>query len=241
MRTALPVLCILAACGEPKFVAQPLPDLIANPTRAPISVPRLMLPDGERLRFEVHHKGFTIGRAELVVGGARITSRFRTSQLASMFATASHELTTTLAHAGTYPDTSNEAVDVDGESERYEVMFDRSNYMIGGKARRIPEGVGHTMHTALGVLRAWAVERARPGFIMVLHTGELFRLDVDSPIPEDWRGTKTLKIEGRIVDSAKTAKPILVTLWLTANTQRTPIRLAISQDGKTIDAEKIDD
>ena len=238
MRHALLVV-LLCSCGEPKLVAKPLPELIANPTRAPISVSQLVLPDGERLRWEVHHKGFTIGRAELVVGGARITSRFRTSQLASMFARAEHELTTTLAHAGTYPDHATEKLDVDGETTSYEVMFDRSVYVIGGKPRRIADGVGHTMHSALGTLRAWAVPRARPGFLMVLHAGELYRLDVDTPSPEDWRGTPALKIEGRIASAE--LKPILVTLWLTANAARTPIRIAIAHDGKQIDAEKIED
>ena len=85
MRKAAVLVCLLG-CGEPKYVAKPLPELIANPKRTPIAVPALLMPDGERLRWEVHHKGFTIGRAELVVGGSRISSRFKTSQLASMFA-----------------------------------------------------------------------------------------------------------------------------------------------------------
>src|SRR5688572_1792475 len=93
MRNTVLFLCI-AACGEPKIVAKPLPPLLANPTRAPIAVPSLLMPDGERLRWEVHHKGFTIGRVELVTGGAQITSRFRTNDLANMFARAAHELTT---------------------------------------------------------------------------------------------------------------------------------------------------
>jgi len=237
MCNALLLVC-LVACGEPKYVAKPLPELIANPRRAAISVSAVLLPDGERLRWEVHHKGFTIGRAELVVGGARITSRFRTSQLASMFARAEHELTTTLAHAGTYPDFASEAAVVDGEHENYEISFDRSVYVIAGKARRIPDGVGHTLHSALGVLRAWASPTARPGYLNVLHAGELYRLDVDTPTREDWRGTPTLKIEARILG---TEKPILVTMWLTANGPHIPIRIAISHDGKQLDAERIDD
>lgn len=238
MRHALMVVC-LVACGEPKLVAKPLPELIKNPTRAPIAVPQLVLPDGERLRWEVHHKGFTIGRAELVVGGARITSRFRTSQLASMFARAQHELTTTLAHAGTYPDHATELVDVDGERQQLDIMFDRSVFVIDGKPRRIADGVAHTMHSALGTVRAWAVPNARPGFLMIVHAGELYRLDLDSPTREDWRGTPSVKIDGRI--DAKETKPILVTMWLTADAKRTPIRIAIAHDGKQLDAEKIDD
>ena len=42
---------------------KPLPELLANPKRTAINVPHLVMPDGERLRWEVHHKGFTIGRA----------------------------------------------------------------------------------------------------------------------------------------------------------------------------------
>lgn len=236
MRNVLLLVC-LAGCGEPKYVAKPLPELISNPRRAAINVPRLVLPDGERLRWEVHHKGFTIGRAELIVGGGRIVSRFKTSQLASMFARAQHELTTTLAHAGTYPDYASEAAEVDGARESYEVSFNVSVFVVGGKGRRI-DGVAHTLHSALGVLRAWASPTAKPGFLNVVHAGDLYRLDVDVPTREDWRGTKTLKLDGRILGGEK---PILVTMWLTDNKHRTPIRIAISADGKQLDAETISD
>lgn len=239
MRNAAVVIVCLIGCGEPKYVAKPLPDLIANPKRVPIAVPALLMPDGERIRWEVHHKGFTIGRAEMVVGGSRISSKFATSQLASMFAKASHELMTSIAHAGTYPDFASERAVVNGEKESYDISFDGNAYMIDGKGTRIPDGVGHTMHTALGVLRAWARPNARPGFINVLHAGELYHFDVDTPTAEDWRGTKTLKIEGRIVGADK--RPILVTIWLTADPKHIPIRIAISADGKQLDAEKIDD
>ena len=238
MRHALLLVC-LVACGEPKLVAKPLPELIKNPTRVPIAVSRLVLPDGERLRWEVHHQGFTIGRAELVVGGSRVTSRFRTSQLASMFARAKHELTTTIAHAGTYPDHASEMLDVDGETQRLEIIFERSLFVVDGKSRRIDNAVAHTLHSALGTIRAWAVPRARPGFLMVVHAGEVFRLDLESPIREDWRGTPSVKVDGRI--EAKGEKPILVTMWLTADAARIPIRIAIAHDGKQLDAEKIDD
>jgi Protein of unknown function (DUF3108) len=238
-KAAVVVLCLATGCGEPKYVAKPLPDLIANPKRMAISVPALLMPDGERLRWEVHHKGFTIGSAEMVVSGSRISSRFKTSQLASMFAKASHELTTSVAHAGTYPDYASERAEVNGEKEAYEISFDGSVYMIGGKGRRIADGVGHTMHTALGVLRAWASPKAKPGYINVLHAGELFHFDVDTPTAEDWRGTKTLKIEGRILGAEN--KPILVTIWLTDDKKHIPSRIAISADGKQLDAEKIDD
>lgn len=236
MRTVLILVC-LAGCGEPKYVAKPLPDLIANPRRAAISVPRLVMPDNERLRWEVHHKGFTIGRVEWLVSGPRIVSRFKTSQLASMFAKAQHELTTTLAHAGTYPDFASELAEVDGAKESYEISFDGSVFVIGGKGRRI-DGVAHTMHSALGVLRAWASPTAKPGFINVVHVGELFRLDVDTPTKEDWRGTQTLKLDGRILGAEK---PILVTIWLSDDERRIPIRIAISHDGKQLDAENIED
>lgn len=236
MRTVL-ILIVVAACGEPKYVARPLPELLANPKRTAIYVPHIVMPDGERLRWEVHHKGFTIGRAELLVGGARIVSRFRTSSLASMFARAQHELTTTLAHAGTFPDYASEAAEVDGTRESYEVSFDGSVFVIAGKGRRI-DGVAHTLHSALGTIRAWASPTAKPGFLNVVHAGELFRIDLDTPSREDWRGTKTLKVEGQIEGADK---PIILTIWLTDDERRTPIRIAISADGKQLDAEKIDD
>ena len=241
MRHAVVLVC-LAACAEPKLRAQTLPELVASPNKAAISVARMNYQPNERLRWEVHHKGFTIGRIELLANGGRITSKFRTSPLASMFAKAEHDLVTTVSLAGTYPEAVSERVVVDGERQEYEEYFDGMNMVVGGKARRIEGGVAHTLHTALGVLRTWAQPDAKPGYLMIVHAGELFKLSVDAPMAEDWRGTPTLKVEGRVISLDDAAmKPILLTLWLTANDARTPIRFAVSSDGKQLDAEKIDD
>ncbi|HLL23288.1 MAG TPA: DUF3108 domain-containing protein [Kofleriaceae bacterium] len=227
----------IGGCGEPRYVAKPLPDLVVNPRRMPIRVNALVMRDGERLRWEVHHQGFTIGRAELVVSGARVTSKFKTSQLASMFARAEHELSTTLSAAGAFPEGASERAVIDGAHEVYELVFAPRVYVVNQTLRRL-DGAAHTMHSALGVLRAWGAPTAGPGFLDVVHAGELYRLEIDTPTREDWRGTRTLKLDGRITGMEH---PVLVTMWITEDDRRLPVRIELAFDGKQIDAELIED
>jgi hypothetical protein len=91
------------------------------------------------------------------------------------------------------------------------------------------------MHTALGVLRAWAQPNAAPGYVVVAAMGKQYRLDVTRPVVEDMEGTKTLHVTGRI----KADEPIDVSLWLSNTPQRTPLRIELSDEDFHLTAELV--
>ena len=228
MRTLLCIaLAGLAACGESTFIAKPLGELVlAGPLARSTSVRALLLPPSESLIWEVRAGGMTIGRAELDIGDADTHSRFSTSSLASMFTSIHHELVTTLDRAAARPNAATETVVEGGETTRSEVAFDGNGYTLDGAARvALPDGnAAHTIHSALGWMRAWAAPTAAPSYLYVLEDRQLFRIDLERPIQEDLRGVDTLRIDGRIHTADAT---IAITIWLTADGDRRPVRIAI--------------
>jgi hypothetical protein len=231
---ALLLLSLLAAC-EPGLPRKPLPELMRQAPLTAVSVPMLMLVPGEQWVWNVHAKGFTIGRAELTVEDGRVTSRFETGKFVSAFARVRHELTTIVDQTGAR--SASEILDVDGESSRNTVELQGSRYRAGDKVGTIPDGnLGHTLHSALGVIRAWATPDARAGFLYVVHDGEVFRIDLARPLVEDMRGTRTLRIDARIRGEIQ----VSVTIWLRASDDRTPIRLEIGADDVHLTAELLE-
>ncbi|MBA3395114.1 MAG: DUF3108 domain-containing protein [Deltaproteobacteria bacterium] len=240
MRWLLLLVTTLAGC-ESRYVARPLPELVVPEIAKPITTPQLALIPGERFVFAVHHKGFTIARAELVVDEWRVHSRLRTTQLAQMFATVEHELTTTLDRERTRPLAATETLAIDGKRELVETAFDGARYAIAGKARSIPGGRAHNVHTALGALRAWATPGGAAGYLFVVVAGELYRLDAEPPRFEDLRGTRTLRFDARVRMLGDGSAPIAVAMWLSLDDARVPLRIELAQDAMRLAADKLDE
>jgi hypothetical protein len=219
---------VLAAC-EPRIPPRPLPELVKPQPLVAIQVPMLMFSPGETMTWNVTAKGFTIGRADLGVSEHAVHSRFETGKLVSAFARVHHELQTVLGASA--PTTSSEVLDVDGEVTRADSEFNGPRYRVGDKVGMVPNGnLGHTLHSALGTLRAWASPDARAGFLYVLHAGDLLRIDVAQPLVEKLRGVSTLRIELRI----HAEELVAVTMWLRAS-DRVPVRFeAAAADAKVI-------
>src|SRR5262249_10356927 len=148
---------VIAAC-EPKLPLQPLPRLAAGPPPLqPFAVTSLMLPAGESMIWEVRSQGLTIGRVELAIGETEVHSRFKTNQLASVFAAARHEATTVVDRGATRPRATSELLQIDDETTRVRAELDGAHVDVGTARTTIPGGnIGQTLHTALGWLRAWA-------------------------------------------------------------------------------------
>lgn len=224
LRSCLASCVLLCACGEQRLRPQPLPELVvatASRDLPRIEAASLWLVPGESFVWDVHWKGLTIARAEMFVAEAEVRSRVATGALASSFARLRHDLSTLIDRSSTRPRGGEEILVEDDDTSRADV--------VAGK-------VGHTFHTALGMLRAWARADARPGYLQVLHLGELYRLDVDAPLVEDLRGTRTYKIVGRIRGKAS---PIHLAIWLGADDARAPLRIEIAQDGSKLTAELV--
>jgi len=226
----------LAAC-EPTLRMKPLPELVAQARPTPIAVSPLLLVPGETMIWDVNMGGFTIGRAELVVGEHDVQSRFTTGRLASTFAKVRHELTTVVEPGASLPERGTEVLEVDGETKRVAMAFDARMHMITtDRTIVVPDGNnGHTLHSALGVIRAWAQPEARAGYLYAIVGGDLFRIDLARPLVEELQGTMTLRIECRV----RAEVPISMTIWLRASPDRTPLRIEISGDDAHLTAELI--
>jgi hypothetical protein len=231
----------LAACGRgPSVPIPPLPELVmpVSPV-APLAVRELLLAPQEKMIWDVHWKGLTIGRVELAVDGDEVHSRFRTGAVVSTVTSIDHELATVLDRAGARAASQHESLAIDGSARTIDAVFDGAGYRIEGQPPRAIKGGGvHTLHSALGALRAWARPGAKPGFLIVLLAGEPIRLEVAEPVPEPLQDRAALRVDGRAVGGAT---PASFKLWLRAGEDRTPLRIEVAVEDSHVTAELLDE
>jgi hypothetical protein len=242
MRTSLLLSLLgLAACGRgPSVPIRPLPELVMTQSPvAPIAVRELLLVPQEKMIWDVHWKGLTIGRIELAVDGDEVHSRFRTSSIVSTVTSIDHELATVLDRAGARAASQREALKVDGNARAIDAAFDGTGYRLEGQpSHDLKGGRVHTLHSALGALRAWARPGAKPGFLTVLLAGEPIRIEVAEPVPELLQDRATFRIDARVHGGAS---PATVKLWLRAGEDRTPQRIEIASEESRVTAELLDE
>lgn len=242
MRTFL-LLSLLgvAACGRgPGVPLRPLPELVMpTPPAAPIAARELLLVPGERMIWDVHWKGLTVGRIELAVEADAVHSRFRTGAIVGTVTAIEHELATQLDRVGARPASQRELLAIDGASRTIDAVFDGAGYRIEGQApQTVKRGQVHTLHSALGALRAWARPGARPGFLTVLLAGQPVRLEVGEPVAEQLADREALRIDGRATGGELAAG---VTLWLRAGDDRTPLRIELASEDARVTAELLEE
>jgi hypothetical protein len=222
MRRALLVLAIGGCAGEPPLAVKPLPPLVA-PAAPPaqvevreIIVTELGLATGEHWIWEVRVRGFSIGRAELVVGDARVESRFRTGALASAISHVAHDLVTTVDLATARPSSANERIDSEGKLRQFTTQYAGTT--------------SHSFHTALGAIRVWARAGASAGFLHVTHADQVFRLELAAPVTRHGM----LRVDGKVLGDDV---DLALTLWLDA--AHRPKRIEIRDGGERVTAELI--
>lgn len=217
MRACWLLAVVIAGCtSEPNLVMKPLPPL------APPVAPLIELADGpigfqpgEHLIWEVQARGMDIGRLELEVDEHAITSRFATNRLVSAFAKVDHELVTRIDDGA--PVSASEKLDYDGELRQSTVD--------------LAHGKTHSLHTALGLIRAWAHDGAQPGFTSVVFMDKRYRLSLEQPSLEG----ELLRVDAKINGDGEA--PIGVTLWLDA--EHRPVRVEVRADDDRVTAELI--
>lgn len=191
---------------------------------------------GEQMVWEVYWRGVSIGKASLSVDGERAHSTFATGILARALADVRYELTTTLA--GHVAREAYELVVLDGDTTRTELRFDGSRYRINTRPGDVPGGTAlHTLHSALGALRAWATPNASRGYLWLALRGKLYRLDATRPVAENLDGIHTLRVEcvARALDP--TIDQVDVTVWLSSGQDRTPVRIVVDTSGERLAAQ----
>ncbi|HEU0030097.1 MAG TPA: hypothetical protein VFQ53_05675 [Kofleriaceae bacterium] len=231
------LLVLVASCGEPRLVMKPLPELATPAVPLALVVPMLHLVTGESMIWDVQWRGMTIGRAELAIDDHEIRSKFATGKLASAFAHARHELVTVLDAASAHVVHATDVLELDGETTHLDLAFHGTAVDGNATPLRVPPGnLPHTLHSALGVIRAWASRGAPAGFLYIVHAGELVRLDVAQPVETLLQNTPAWKIDGQIRVGGDT---IALTLWLSADARRLPLRIELSANDEHITAELI--
>lgn len=226
---------VLAACGPRPISTTPLVD----PPPTPLPPAGIFLA-GEQMEWDVYWQGIQIGDADLSVTGGEVHSRFSTTLLAKAFAKVRYHLITTLDR-GT-PTAAREALTMDGESSTVVSQIDGARYTIeDGPTRTGPGGAPlHTLHTALGSLRTWSRGEAPPAYLWFVMRRTLYRLDVERPTTDEALGHLALKIHGVVRPLDRSVDPIDVTVWLSATTDRAPLRFVVLAEGERISAELTD-
>ncbi|MBS1117850.1 MAG: hypothetical protein H6Q90_78 [Deltaproteobacteria bacterium] len=222
-----------AAHGGPA-AALPEPPAISLAATPPTLVP------GEQTTWRVFWRNLAVGSVELAIDTRQARTVFRTGALASALSPMRFELVTALDHGKVVAAT--DSLTVDGRTNRTDVRVSGARFTPSpGSPRRVPGGTQlHTLHSALGVVRAWsAANRAPAGYLWVVHQGRLFRLDVFRPSREQALGVHAVRIDG-VVRALDGAPSLEVTLWLAANRDRTPLRFVIQGGGSRVSAEVLE-
>ncbi|HEU0032231.1 MAG TPA: hypothetical protein VFQ53_16465 [Kofleriaceae bacterium] len=224
----------LAACGARAAASTPIPD---PPAIALGSLPPKW-DAGEQTTWQVFYRNVAVGRVGLVVDGDTARTSFRTGLLASVLQPMSYDLVTRVDHG--HPRSMSETLVVDGARNATDATIEGAKLTIGERTQLVPGGTDlHTLHSALGVVRAWATRGAQPGYLWLLHQGGLYRLDVFAPARDEALGLRALRVDG-IVRALSGEPPIAVHLWLAANRDRTPLRFEIDAGSTRVLAEVVE-
>lgn len=213
------LLIFAMGCTGSDFQPAVLPPLAAAlPPPKPLQVPKLLLEPGEHFAFTVRLHGISVGRVDLDVTETQAQSKFKTNDVAGAFASVQDDEVTMLDRAGARAAASSQTLVIGGEAKSFD----------GGNG-------GQTVHSALGVIRAWAKPDAVPGFLNIGVAGKTWRLELARPTVEDLQGTHALRIDGRV----HAEKPIAFVMWLAASDDRTPLRFELSNDDMHVVADLV--
>lgn len=239
MRRLLIVIGLAACGGTTHLHFKPLPELVATtPPTTAIAIRELTLIPGERIIWDVQAKGFSIARAELVVGDGTVTSHVETNALASAVANVSHELSTVIDPETGLPRSSSETVNDNGTATKIDVAYNAKGYAV---VDQVPVNAAnvHDIHTALGVLRTWVAPDAHAGYLDVLADGKLFRLEANQPLVSEVAGKSALRVDCRVLPADhKTA--IAMSIWFAPTSDHTPMRFEIQSDKGRVAADLVE-
>lgn len=233
LRTLLAGAIALAACGP--HAASTIPLVEAPPT--PLPATGLVLAPGEEMVWDVYWQAMQVGRATLSVDAGEARSSFSTTALARAFAKVKYELVTALARGA--PTGAREGLTMKGDASAIALSIDGTHYAFdGGPRRAVPGGTTlHTLHTAIGSVRAWSLGEAPPAYLWFVLRHTLYRLDVERPARGEALGRRAFEIHGTARAIDQSVDPVDITIWLAATPDRTPLRFVVVADGERVSAE----
>ena len=110
-------------------------------------------------------------------------------------------------------------------------MFGGTSYVISG-ARHDAPAPAHTLHSALGWVRAWARADAAPAELYVVHDGDLYRVDLATPTRDTVDDKPALRVDGH-------AGALSISLWLSTDAAHLPLRIVARTGSLQITAQLI--
>jgi hypothetical protein len=228
------VICALAGCGPamPGTVAP----LQAAPT-AELAMITPLLPVGEQLSWTVTWMEVAVGQLDLNVTERGAHSSFVTGTLARALVDLRFELATVFDRSG--PRSVTESMVRRGKPEHVAATIAGTSYRIGTAAPKFAPGDQriHTLHTALGIVRAWSKhEVTDSAYLWLLHRGELYRLDVFPPRKDAAGDRAALRVDAT-VRALDRSSELDVSIWLAPSPDRTPLQIVIRSGEDVVSAE----
>lgn len=233
LRAAVVLVAALAACAPRAGAKGPLVE--PPPTPLPAAGG---LPVGEQMSWEIYWGGILVGNADLAVTQTEAHSRFSTTMLARTFAKVKYQLVSTIERGR--PTGAREGLTMKGEASAVTAWIDGARYALDeGAPLTVPGGTPlHTLHTALGSVRAWSrAADAPPAYLWFVLRHTLYRLDVERPKQGEAQGHRALEIHGMARALDQSIDPVDVTIWLSATADRAPLRFVVVAGGERVSAE----
>lgn len=249
-RGVLLAVWVASGCAEPQLAPQALPELSTSLGAGPLETGEVVFSPGERMAWDVRVRGISVGTAELAVDASEVsapselvvTSRFRTNELASSMLSVQHRLITVVR--GAAPVSSVDDLVFGRTHRKVEAAFGAGVYRVGAVSHRAPAGIAHvhTLHSALGWMRGWAGEDATAGNIHILHRSNLYRLEVGAPLREPAPGSThaALRVDCHALPVDSRGDDILLTVWLSDDERRVPLRVDAVVEGVRVLADLIE-
>ncbi|MEJ7604269.1 MAG: DUF3108 domain-containing protein [Kofleriaceae bacterium] len=234
MRSALVLVAVLG-CGP--GIPGSAPPAKQPATSIELAAVAPQLPPGERLAFTVYWSDVAVGRAELANDVDRVHSSFRTTELASALVDLRFDLVSQLAHG--WPRSLVETVVTGGKAEHVRASLARGSYQLANAPVQLaPEdGPVHSLHTALGIVRAWSRRHDKgSGHLWLLHRGKLFRLDVFGPVRDAVAGKPALRVDA-VARAIDRSREVALSIWLGAGDARLPLQITARSEGELMTAE----
>jgi len=196
-----------------------------------------LLPIGEQLSWTVTWMEVAVGQLDLNVTERGAHSAFVTGTLARALLDLRFELATVFDRSG--PRTVTESMVRRGQREDIAATITGTSYRIGTAPAKLAPGNQriHTLHTALGIVRAWSLhEVTDTAYLWLLHRGALYRLDVFPPRKDAVGVRAALRVDGS-VRALDRSRELDVSIWLAPSADRTPLQIVIRSGEDVVSAE----
>lgn len=230
------VICALGLVGCGPAIPGTVAPLEAAP-KTELAAIAPLLPVGEQLSWTVTWMEVAVGQVDLNVSAAGAHSTFQTGTLARALLDLRYELATTIDRGG--PRAVTESIVRRGSSQHIAATIAGTSYRIGTEPPKLAPGDQriHTLHTALGIVRAWSLhEVTDSAYLWLLHRGALYRLDVFPPHGDAVGDRAALRVDGT-VRALDRSRELDVSIWLAPSADRTPLQIVVRAGDDVVSAQ----